>query len=250
MDLTNASPDTLLACATTTGNPDVFYRLTLGAPADLTVTSAGKRPGTVDTALGLRAQPCASGATLACADLSGTGVETLRARALPAGTYTLVVQATAATASQVVLRGYADPPAPAPANDTCAAPRAITFAPGSATTTVTADTFFANDDYAGSCNPVPNSPELVYALNLTAPRTVTITAAGTPFPNGNPSASAAAIYLRSGSCDGGTELGCDVETSFAATITTALQPGTYYLFVEGQGLRGAGQVTVDVTLSP
>lgn len=243
VDLTNASADTLLACTTATDNPDVFYHFTLETPGDLVVTSAGADAG-VDTVLALRSDPCATGTTLACVDAFWLEPERLRARALPAGGYTLVVQAFRSSAGPVVVAATAtQPPAPAPANDTCAAPRAIAVPPGSFTT----DTFFAADDEVGSCNPTPNSPELVYALNLTAARTVTITALGDPAP------STAAIYLRSGAChgDAGVEVGCDLQLGGgAATIIAALQPGTYFLFVEGQGLAGAGPVTVTVTLTP
>jgi hypothetical protein len=95
--------------------------------------------------------------------------------------------------------------------------------------------------------------EAVYRLVLTAPTSVSLDTRGSSFDT--------ALYVRAGSCGGGREIGCDddsggVNHSSALGLGT-LQPGTYFVFVDGFTVdpargpdQGAYVLNVDLATTP
>lgn len=245
VDLTTASDDLQLSCNTAANSGDAVYELTLTEASDVFISATAT--GAVDPVLALRRSPCASGGEVTCFDVGSGPAETLVARNLAAGTYYVIVERYGATGGTVTVRATLTAPSPPPPNDTCAAPRAITFPSGATSTTFTVDTSLATDSTAGSCNTEPNSPEVVYSLTLTASRLVTVSA----IANGS-SATDAVVYLRGTACDEtGTELACDDALPPGPDgFSLPLTAGTYFLFVEGFGPGGAGPTDVTVTLGP
>ncbi len=253
VDVSTALDDVTLACNFGGASPDVFYRFTLTETSDVFVTAA-PLDARGDAVLALRSGACGGGASLLCFDQAAATAETLRARALSAGTWAVALESYGATdAGAFTVTAAARPATSPPSNDTCALPRPITFEAGSNTATLTVDTWLAFDDEEGSCNPSDprypeKRPEVVYSLTLSASRTVAISAqaaSGTPTD--------AVVYLRSGACDAdaGVELNCaDSAPPSPDTFTVSLPAGTYYLFVEGYTEVTSGPTVVTVTLSP
>ena len=245
-----ADDDLQVSCNSAGNSPEAVWRLDLPAASDVFLTASGSPDAGVDPVLALRRAPCAAADQVACVDNLSTGSETLVARNLAAGTYYVIVENYGRPqASPVTVRATVTGPTPPPSNNTCAAPRAITFAPGSSTATFTTDTSIATDDTAGTCNTEPGSPETVFALTLGATKLVTVSAAAHA---GNPTVDAV-VYLRGTACDAvtGMELACDDALPPGPdTFSLTLDPGTYYLFVEGYGAAGAGPTDVTVTLAP
>lgn len=246
VDLSTASDDLQVTCNGTANSGDAVYELTLSEARDLFVTATST--ANLNPVLALRRAPCASGSQVTCFNAVTAGSETLVVRNLEAGTYFLVVERVGLAVGAVTLRATTAVPSPPPANDTCAAPRAITFPAGSTTTSFTIDTSLATDSTAGSCNTEPTSPEVVYSLTLTASRRVSVTATAA-----QGAATAPVLYLRGTACDeaSGVEFGCERPALPAPTVLSApLTAGTYFLFVEGLGPGGAGPTDVTVTLGP
>lgn len=110
---------------------------------------------------------------------------------------------------------------------------------------------YESDFYKGSCpaDGTLASPEAIYKLTVSAASTFVAT---TDRPNTQYDTY---LYLRQGTCDG-TEVAChdDVDLlnqNLRSTISIAdLQPGTYYLFVDGSSPgQNAGQYELNVTLT-
>jgi hypothetical protein len=249
VDLSTANDDLQISCDPASVTPDVVYSLTLSSTADVVVTASG---GGANPSLALRSSPCRTGAQVQCANAQSSGTETLRRRSLTPGTWYVVVQNSGAltTPTPVTVKAVTTTPLPPPPNDTCGAPRDLTFAAGSTVASFSVDTSAATDDYQSSCNGLTDSPEVVYALTLGTRRTVTVTARSSPNAGSQPS-----ISLRSAPCSGDADAGTLVELACSnGTPTSAfiqvLDPGTYYLLVEAQGAAGAGPTDVTVSLAP
>lgn len=249
VDLSTADDDVQVTCNTVGGSPEVVYRLDLPAAGDVFVTATGEADAGVDPVLALRRAPCAAADEAACVDFLASGTETLTARNLEAGRYFVVVENYGRpAAAPVTVRASVGPPTPPPANDTCAAPRAITFPAGMNSVTFTTDTSLALDDTAAGCNTEAGSPETVWALTLGTTQRVTVAAQASAGAATDP-----VVYLRGTACDEATgmELACaDVAPPGPDTFSLVLDPGTYFLFVEGFGAAGAGPTDVTVTLGP
>ena len=100
---------------------------------------------------------------------------------------------------------------------------------------------------AGSCGNSGSSPELVFRWTPTVSGTATIETcgAGTSFDT--------VLYLRSGVCAGGSEVGCNDDACVNATglfrasrLTPAVTAGqTYFIVVDGYGgVQGSFSLTV------
>ncbi|MDB4930093.1 MAG: hypothetical protein JWM10_2577 [Myxococcaceae bacterium] len=121
---------------------------------------------------------------------------------------------------------------------------AIPIAPGQ---TVTGDTRRGQAHNDGSCvgaeEGEAGAPELVYALTLERRQQVTVAVEQAGFDG--------TVYLRSGNCEdpsGEVAGACnddDGDTSHSRVVT-ALDPGTYYIFVDGFA-RNAGNFSMTVT---
>lgn len=120
--------------------------------------------------------------------------------------------------------------------ESCASPKRLTFVDNVAL--VTGTTSGAQNDESATCGGFSGS-DLVYQFQLTEEAkvraTVTSQGLGTPV-----------LELRGASCLG--SMGCGRATSTSTTVTgLALQPGTYFLVVDGDGTSGA--FTLEIGLS-
>jgi hypothetical protein len=129
-----------------------------------------------------------------------------------------------------------------PANDRCSAPTPLT-APGGV---LIGSTCPGADDYAGSCGGA-GALDVVYRFTITVPSDVllhTVGAVEHPF--------ATALYVRSGTCAGGTELACDAGRFGNGSLVQLdnVAPGTYYVFVDGAAGGQAGGFRLEWSISP
>jgi hypothetical protein len=122
---------------------------------------------------------------------------------------------------------------PPPANDSCSAPQALSFN-SSGVATVMQSTQYALDDSMGSCGGGGGN-DLVYSFTTTAPKSLRV----------NVSGFSAVTYLRKGDCMGAMDMGlcADARDLYIKT----LDPGTYYLFVDGEDATQFGDFTMTVT---
>lgn len=234
-------------CAGTAHSPDRVYALDVATRSRVRV----RMQSTYDGALHLRGQ-CADATTeIACNDDAGDTRHSLVTATLDPGRY------------YVIADGYSRP-APSTdqseptfqssqgdftlsvdigqgtggAGDTCATATALT----TGQTTVTADTFALNDDLSGSCGGA-GAPDAIYRLDVRSRTRVRARLGSADFQG--------VFYLRSG-CGGtgaaaGNELAC-AGGSAGGEIDVSLQPGTYYLVVDGENANAFGSATVQLQL--
>jgi Trypsin-like peptidase domain len=123
--------------------------------------------------------------------------------------------------------------------DTCELPLEI---PVMATQTIQGDTLFAQNDFAGSCVGA-SAPDRTYTFTLGSAASFEALASG--FDTG--------LYLRTACDDEASELACnddnDPPGNFGSRIATELQPGTYFLVVDGFGSDSLGPYTLDVSFT-
>lgn len=102
------------------------------------------------------------------------------------------------------------------------------------------------DRFQATCAGGATSPDRVYRLTLRRRSTVRISSEQTEWDG--------AIYIRSDCTDATTELGCndDAGDNRHSMIETELEPGTYYVFMDGFSSGSSGEFTLDVevTASP
>jgi hypothetical protein len=159
-----------------------------------------------------------------------------------AGTYVLALKATAGAGPWVTaawaggVPGTSASPAPRPeANGSCDAP--IPLSAG----VVSGSTMHGEHDNAGSCGP-SDSRELVYELDITRRQRVTIEVEAR-FDS--------VLYIRKEDCaDANAEVDCndDGPDRTHSRIERVLEPGKYYVFVDGYG-QESGLFKMTVTTS-
>lgn len=200
---------------------DVVLQLTLTEPRDVTITA----DGTSGTVVALRTD-CADRATeIECESWFPGQV---RARALAAGTYFVIVKDW--SVGEVWVDVDLDAPTAAPTNETCASP--IDVSAGGSFTGTTVDVV---DDISTGCG-FGSAPDVVYTFTTTAPQNVYISllsATGDTEMN---------FSVRTACADAATELRCQRGT-VAYTTLHELPAGTYYIVAEGPSYR-----EVDFTL--
>jgi hypothetical protein len=107
-------------------------------------------------------------------------------------------------------------------------------------TQITGDTSTSTDRFQATCAGGANSPDVIYRLVLRRRSAVTITSEQTGWDG--------AIYVRGDCTDMNTELGCsdDAGDNRHSMLTTELEAGTYYVFVDGYSSGNSGPFTLDV----
>ncbi|HTB75819.1 MAG TPA: hypothetical protein VK762_21365 [Polyangiaceae bacterium] len=213
-------------------------RVTLDLPAGCVTVAAIGGAGVRDidaTLLDAREAPLAH-------DTTTEPQAVLRPCLEAAGTYVLAVKAsagagswvTATWAGGVMSTGTASPP-PAAANGSCDAP--IPLSPGA----VSGSTMHGEHDNAGSCGP-SDSRELVYELDVSRRERVTIEVEA-HFDS--------VLYIRKDDCtDPSAEVDCndDGPDRTHSRIERVLDPGKYYVFVDGYG-QESGTFKMNVSTS-
>ncbi len=127
---------------------------------------------------------------------------------------------------------------------------------------MTAAPIFSSGTYFGDTTGNPNNNEgscggaageAVFNLQITEPSRVTLTSVGTSFDS--------VLYVRAGSCESGAEVGCDDDSGgsmwSAALEFTLLQPGSYFIFLDGFTIdpfggpnEGPWQLNVEIVANP
>jgi hypothetical protein len=245
VDLSTAIDDLQVTCNTAPNSADAVFRLDVPTVSDVFLTALGTTG--VNPVLALRSTPCATGTQVACMNAQAGTAESLVVRSLPAGTYFVVLERVGPAVGSVTVRASVTTPTPPPANDSCTAPRAITFPTGTTSVSFSVDTSLAKDDHVGSCNTQLDSAEVVYSLTVGTQRSVVVSAQASAGSSALP-----VLYLRGGGCTDaqGTELACVNAAPSPSVLNAPLSAGTYFLFVEGLGPAGGGPTDVTVTLTP
>jgi hypothetical protein len=225
--LSGAGADYTLGCVGA-ARPDIVASITLTEPHDLTLTAEGDLTTTV---IALRTT-CDDRMTESNCDIGFPA--TIRRRALPAGTYFVIITAFG-TGNATLNVQITDPTMP-PSNTTCAAPTVIPPTGGH----FTGDFVEVPDTYRTGCG-FGGSPDLVYELTIPAESDVTINAA---------SATGESLdwELRP-TCDSMTGAVHCAYGSPAVATEHQLPAGTYYLILEGP-TSSAVNFTLDVTVGP
>jgi hypothetical protein len=101
-----------------------------------------------------------------------------------------------------------------------------------------------SNGFTATCAGGAASPDRVYRLVIRRRSTVRISSEQTEWDG--------AIYIRSDCTDATTELGCndDAGDNRHSMIETELEPGTYYVFMDGFASGNAGEYTLDVEVTP
>lgn len=138
-----------------------------------------------------------------------------------------------------VCRGTPRPPT----NDTCAAPAFVRFEVGDIV--VDGETTCSDDSATASCA-APGGSDSVLQFELDEPRRVRIR---TSEPAGPPRF-AAALYLRRACAATGDEVACSRDATEFAQIDENLEPGNYFLFVDGANEGEVGRYRLRIDFDP
>lgn len=237
---------------------EALLSLTLTATSDVFVSTHGAG---VDTVLYARSCSC-SGPELACNDdADGERTSALLLRALPEGTYTIVVDTETATSGSVVVDAYVTPADTQ--GDRCGNPRAL--APGTARIVGNTCSFDNDmDNFATGMGCVPgfagDGEDAVYYFYLPTPRTVTFDGCNEGYSYDG------TVYIRRACTDvtPANEVACDDDScgpgfgtctmqGYGPRVSTTLEAGLYYLVVDGyRAMPGTtcadcGPFSLDVT---
>lgn len=127
-----------------------------------------------------------------------------------------------------------------PPNDTCAAPQVIDVSSGSATVRASTQDVLgetkALDNASGSCGG-SGGADVMYSITLAARSLLTVNVVSGWAPK---------VYLKAADCLLGPEIACADRT-----FTTAeLEPGTYFLVVDGANATAMGDFILNVSTTP
>lgn len=237
------------SCNSTAGGPEAVYQLTLTQASDVTIT-AGRPAGntSTDAVLFVRNSPCASGTELGCSDqAAASATERVNLTNAPAGNYFVFVEhydvPAGASPTEVIVRVGA--PTLPPVNDQCPG-TAVSLTSGlldggvGESATVSVNTLGATNQYAGACA-AGTFGDVVYSFTLAQPSSVRVAASAAPGSSADP-----IIYLQSGTCGTGPEVGCSNTTAVTQVISNPnLAAGTYFVVVESFSQPGPITLTIE-----
>ncbi|MBN1652162.1 MAG: putative metal-binding motif-containing protein [Deltaproteobacteria bacterium] len=215
VDIRGAASNYLLSCAEN-DEQDVALALLLSETRDVSITANGIRAqeGTVLTTVAIR-KNCDDAASESDCNSGNPGK--IRLRALPAGRYFILVSS--AAARQVAVEIDLREPTDSPLNTTCESPVNIAQEGGFA-----GDFVDVSDDYEVVCG-AEGSSDLVYEFSLDERRDVVISA-------GNSKPDRMSFAVRTVCDDADSTVEC-VTGEPAVTRIHQLDPGTYYVILEG-----------------
>ncbi|WP_236604699.1 putative metal-binding motif-containing protein [Sandaracinus amylolyticus] len=216
---------------------DVVHSFTLTARRDVTIEVDG---GAASFNASVRTA-CADGATqLRCA--RGAPVR-MRLRDLGIGTYYVVVESFNAAPYAITVTD-SDPvtPVEVSGNETCGSAFPIPATGG----VFTGDTTSMLDDLQTrtSCGDGARSTDAMFRLDLTASRRIVANTGGSTFDT--------VLHLHRDTCASAGELVCDDDSGDGSSslIDRLLDPGTYFLVVDGRGMVSRGSYTLEVLVTP
>lgn len=219
-----ATADYSSSCGST--RPDVVTTLTLTEPHDVTITGEGD----FDTVTLILRSACTDLSSELDCDNGYPG--TLRRRAMPAGTYYLIVQSGGDVTLDVELT---DPTTPPP-NETCTTPIVIPSTGGH----YTGNFVDTTDDVSISCN--TGGADLVYQIELTTESDLGVTL-------NSPMGQYVYWSVRSACSTTSSEVRCEGGAPADGTLHQ-LAAGTYFIVIEGPSYAEVDYaLTVDVSPS-
>ncbi len=236
----------------TTGGKDLVYSFTLTSPRSVTATATSSAYSG-GLAVYLRRSCAAAADELGCRAQTWSWTNdpvsvSVKANHLPAGTYFVWVDGTAAgEAGAFRLEVTLGAAATLPANDTCAGAQALQFVSDKAT--VNASTANALNDSRGRCGG-SLGPDVVYSFTLTAPRALQASVTSSEF--------GPVLRLTKDCQTPEKELVCKAtvyswpSSAYVSLTYTYLPAGTYYLWVDGTADLQApwgGAFRLEATLS-
>lgn len=229
VDTTGLGSEYTLGCLGAPGSGvrrrDFVLTFTLEEARDVQIQAQG---ASVVTAIGLRTQCAVTASELECR----SGFPALvRRRALEPGTYYAIVSADAA--AEVVVSVEMTEATTPPSNETCATAQDI--GSGGRITGTTVD---VADDITTRCGGLL-APELVYSFTIESEQDVRITAS-------TPGDEPLTWELRGAACDDASVLRCSSGAPAIGRVHQ-LEPGTYYIVVEGPSYAEV-DFTLDVEL--
>ncbi len=213
---------------------DAVHRFTLTEPSDVLLTADG---GGSFVSLSVRSACASEPSELRCD--SGSPATT-RLRALPAGDYYVVVESYRASGYSLQLD--VSPPTPVTdvsGNDTCASAFVVPSGGGF----FRGDTSGLADDYGGSCGGSATSPDVAFQVELAERKRLVARTDGSGFDT--------VLTLHRGACGEATERECDDDggEGTASMIDRVLEPGTWFVVVDGFGSGSSGEYLLEVTLA-
>lgn len=225
---TVGAPSGLEAPACLSGGSEVVFSFTLSSAQALHARVESSTPSFRPTLL-LRGSACAA-SNLACSMAPPTGATELSAPVGP-GTYYLVVDGEQSAAGDFALEVVLTAGSPR-LGDSCQAPYNTAFSGDTvgSHTQYFGTASFAHDAVSGGCE--GTGKDLVFKLNITEPRKVTISLAADD-PSYRP-----VLYVQNGVCSlsGTTECSAAPAAGGTASLSFAvLPPGTYYIWLDGYG---------------
>jgi hypothetical protein len=233
---TFSATDDLAGSCGGSGSPDTVYSLQLTSRTRVRASFASAEFPPVAY---IRRSCADTTSEVVCLNPMVAGGTTTVDQTLPAGTYYLVVDGTggpdafgaASLSLQLDDLGALD----------AACRSAPLIRPG---TQVEGTTVGETDRFQATCAGGATSPDRVYRLTIRRRSTVRISSEQAEWDG--------AIYLRSDCTDAATELGCndDAGDNRHSMIETELDPGTYYVFMDGFSSGSEGTYTLDVEVTP
>jgi cysteine-rich repeat protein len=231
-------------CGGGAASPDVVHRLVLATSADVTLDSVGSD---FDAVIHLRSGTTCPGTQLVCDDNSagGTPGQARIFRNLAAGTYWVVMDGAGAGNRGNYTLNVSVSATPPPVNDACAG--AIDITAGGVFSGSTAQ---AADDHTYSCTPSATGGRDVWYRFTLAQREVVYldTVDGNTWDS--------ILQIRSGTCAASTAVACaddqcrSYSGSYRSQIVQILDPGTYFVVVDGWNTGAAGNFALRFQHSP
>jgi len=223
--------DYALSCHSGTGWKDAAYRFTLTAPKDVVLRGSTSATYTPTTYISLLTDCTSAASTVTCR--SGTASE-IRARALPAGTYYVLIESSNTAATGWSLDVSISDPAPREPGDACSSAVDITSAMGSATLAL------AELDTGTSCGGTSTAyRDVFFYFDLMTTRDVTLTTTA-------PTTQYTAVSTTCGAT--GSEIRCRSSGTSLVQLFRSLPAGRY--FVVTSVATSAGSVAATVVTAP
>jgi hypothetical protein len=232
--MATAKDATGATCGNGATGPEVPWRMALAAPARVRLVEHSDEFGPV---LHVRRACAFEESELACAEASSGAA--VVSRVLEAGSYTVFADSREArvNGAYTLALDTAPPEGEPVAGDGCsdATPLSVRMVPGAGSATVSAsgDTFPARDDVSGSCGG-KGAPDVVYRLDLDRRSRLSAQLSSEEAPH---------LLLAWRGCGGAaTEVGC------GRSLDTTVDPGTYFLAVDGFRPDAFGRFDMDVAV--
>ena len=216
------------------GYRDAVYAFTLAERSDVTLTAVGG----AYTYVSIRPDCEVSASQLRC--VSGNPSRA-RLRDLAAGTYYAIVESFALTSVEIEVATA--PPTTAVAvsgNADCGSAYDV---PATGGLFIGDTTGLSNSLETAGCGSSAASPDALFRIDLPVRRRVVATTEGSVFDT--------VLHMHQGTCTSGSELYCDDDggDGFTSLLDRTLDPGTYFVAVDGWGTSSFGAYTFEVTVS-